>query len=68
MKYGTNGIIPELVNIGALGCVGMRLADGTMVCCRAAKKSFHAARRSEEDRGAIELPSLEPGPAQARAH
>ena len=31
-KYGTNGIIPEFVNIGADGWFGIRLADGTAVC------------------------------------
>ena len=31
-KYGTNCIIPELVNIGAVGCVGIRLAEGTSAC------------------------------------
>ena len=28
--------------MGALGCVGMRLPDGTIVCCLAAKKSVQA--------------------------
>jgi hypothetical protein len=50
MKYGTKGIIPEFVNIGALGCVGIKLADGTMVCCRAAKNSFQALLNWAEDR------------------
>src|SRR5262245_23278570 len=36
----------------------MRLADGTSVCCLAAKKSFQAPRRSAEDRGAISGCSL----------
>jgi hypothetical protein len=43
--------------MGALGCVGIKLADGTTVCCRAAKKSFQAPRRSAEDRGAIRAAS-----------
>jgi hypothetical protein len=30
-KYGTKGIIPEFVNIGAEGCVGIRLPDRTGV-------------------------------------
>jgi hypothetical protein len=41
------------VNMGALGCVGMRLADGTTVWALAAKNSSHAWRSSAEDRGAI---------------
>src|SRR5262245_58628153 len=57
-KQGTNGIIPELVNMGALGCVGMRLPDGTIVCARAAKKSVKARRNSAEVRGAIGMSSL----------
>ena len=43
-KYGTNCIIPELVNIGAVGCVGIRLADGTTVWSRAAKNSVQTWR------------------------
>ena len=43
-KYGTNCIIPELVNIGAVGCVGIRLADGTSACWRASKNSFQVRR------------------------
>src|SRR4029450_1410006 len=50
---GTNGIIPELVNMGALGCVGMRLPDGTIVCCLASKNSVQERRSSAEVRGAI---------------
>jgi hypothetical protein len=46
-KYGTNGIIPELVNMGAVGWVGIRLPDGTIVCSRAAKNSAKARRSSE---------------------
>src|SRR5882724_2103830 len=45
-KYGTNGIIPELTNIGAVGWCGMSPADGTNVCCRSPKKSPHARRNS----------------------
>jgi hypothetical protein len=44
-----------LVNIGALGCVGMRLADGTSVCSLAAKNSFQARRSSADVRGAIDV-------------
>ena len=53
-KYGTNCIIPELVNIGAVGCVGIRLAEGTSVCCLAAKNSFQVRRRPVASMGAIE--------------
>src|SRR5690606_26488643 len=45
--------MPELVNMGALGCVGMRLPEGTLVCCLATKKSVQARRNSAEVRGAI---------------
>ena len=45
-KYGTNCIIPEFVNIGAVGWCGIRLADGTSVCCRA---------REEVEEGAAQL-------------
>ena len=45
-KYGTNCIIPEFVNIGAVGWCGIRPADGTFVCPRSAKKSVNAARSS----------------------
>src|SRR6188768_518733 len=43
-KYGTNCIIPEFVNIGAVGWVGMRLADGTSAWSRARKNSFQVRR------------------------
>src|SRR5690606_24408742 len=43
----------------------MRLAEGTMVCCRAAKKSVQARRSSAEVRGAIRAPSLLAAPAVA---
>ncbi|CAB4557047.1 unannotated protein [freshwater metagenome] len=45
-KYGTKGIIPEFVNIGADGWVGMRLPDLTDVWARATKKSVQVRRRS----------------------
>ena len=45
-KYGTNGIIPELVNIGAVGWCGISPADGTTVWPRAAKKSWKTLRSS----------------------
>jgi hypothetical protein len=50
--------MPELVNMGALGWVGIRLPDGTIVCCLAAKKSDQARRSSAEVRGAISGLSL----------
>jgi hypothetical protein len=37
--------------MGALRWVGMRLAEGTKVCWRAAKNSFQACRSSTEERG-----------------
>src|SRR5262245_4758517 len=43
-KYGTNCIIPECVNMGAVGCVGMRLAEGTSACPWAVKNSFQVRR------------------------
>src|SRR5690606_40243331 len=43
----------------------MRLAEGTMVCCRAAKKSVQARRSSAEVRGAIRRSSLLAAPAVA---
>ncbi len=46
MKYGTKGIIPELVNMGAEGCSGMRPAEGTVVCWRATQNSVQAVRSS----------------------
>ena len=45
-KYGTNGIIPELVNIGADGCVGIRLAEGTSGVRHGSTKNSVQARRS----------------------
>src|SRR5918994_4262801 len=39
--------------MGALGCVGMRLAEGTIVCCLAPKNSCQARRSSADVRGAI---------------
>src|SRR5258706_2625567 len=47
-KYGTNCIIPELTNIGAVGWCGMRPAEGTIVCCRSRQKSVHARRNSSD--------------------
>jgi hypothetical protein len=52
-KYGTNGIMPELVNIGAEGCVGRRLPEGTAVWARATKNSVHAVRNSSAVMGRI---------------
>src|SRR5919106_5083287 len=45
--------------MGAVGWVGMRLADGTTVCRRATKKSFQARRSSPDVRGAISAVMLE---------
>ena len=39
-KYGTNCIIPELVNRGAVGWCGIRLADGTSAWLARRKKSI----------------------------
>src|SRR4051812_30874547 len=55
-KNGTNCIIPEFVNIGAVGWCGMRPADGTIVWARAAKKSRNFWR-SSSDRIATKLPT-----------
>ena len=38
--------MPEFVNIGADGCVGIRLPDRTGVCPRSTKKSIHRRRSS----------------------
>ena len=38
-KYGTNCIIPEFVNIGAVGCVGIRLGRRARACARARRRS-----------------------------
>src|SRR6478752_3275268 len=46
MKYGTNGIIPELVNMGADGCSGMSPLAGTSVCCLATQNSGQTCRSS----------------------
>src|SRR5262245_9648141 len=45
-KYGTNCIIPELVNIGAEGWCGMSPAAGTSRWSRAEKNSVHVRRSS----------------------
>src|SRR3954468_360476 len=45
-KYGTNCIIPELVNIGADGWCGMSPADATKVCCFCSKKDRQTRRSS----------------------
>src|SRR3954462_9067482 len=47
-KYGTNGIIPEFTNIGAVGWCGIKPADGTILCCRCAKKSRNFCRSSSD--------------------
>ena len=47
-KYGTNGIIPELVNIGAVGWSGISPAEGTRVCPRSSKNEVNARRSSAE--------------------
>ncbi len=46
MKYGTNGIIPEFVNIGADGCSGISPLAGTSVWSRATQKSVQTCRSS----------------------
>src|SRR3954453_12579952 len=56
-KYGTNGIIPEFTNIGAVGWCGIRPADGTIVCCLDAKKSRNARRSSSAFIGRSRLPA-----------
>src|SRR5438132_7417174 len=43
-KYGTNCIIPELVNMGADGWCGIKLAAATGVWARAVKNSVQARR------------------------
>ena len=45
MKYGLNGTMPATVN-STVGSCGMRLAEGTIVCPRSAKKPVKARRNS----------------------
>src|SRR5437763_14259711 len=63
-KYGTNCIIPELVNIGAVGWCGISPADGTRVCWRSRQKPFQARRSSS---AFIEVVTLPAGSRQVRA-
>src|SRR3954454_11595958 len=61
-KYGTNCIIPEFVNSGAVGCVGLRLAGGTRTWPRSLKKATQIFRSSFASMADTNLEVDDPGP------
>ena len=52
MKYGLNGTMPATVN-RTVGSCGIRLADGTTVWSRSAKKPVKDRRSSLAVRGGV---------------